>query len=490
MYCDYNKHESHDVKLFFPIISDLDSKINETKLRLEYQNVFFDSIEKWRKQFNEKILAFEAFLKNSFLLIKYNTMNIDIKNINYQIIQNYYELSGYKSENFPIFKEFTSTKNFFRKGGILLKILNSFESNISPIKKNKLIKDIEIKSTLRQSAYPFNYFSLNDHNFKDNIIGLINDETIRLYSISSSGIDFEMQEKLIINETKNINYLSTIETNEQKSDIIICVDNQIKIIKILIEENNIIGYEEKKIFNLKDTLNKVISNKNKIFACDKSTITVFQNEMKDFNDNNNNEDDWYNYQQINEIKAEAGNNIYDIININEEEFASVQKSEKSKDEILIYFYSVNDFKIVKNINLSIEKKEIKAPEEGSGNINGYSSLMINNEILGLIYIDYLFLISTKNKETIKTLRFEGELFFIEKYIDGSFVLNRKIKNKEKNNEKAKTSNLYQYKINEKNELVELGQNKEIINLSEFKYFIDYDIGISTSYDNNIVSIWS
>lgn len=116
--------------------------------------------------------------------------------------------------------------------------------------------------------------------------------------------------------------------------------------------------------------------------------------------------------------------------------------------------------------------------------------MINNEILGLIYIDYLFLISTKNKETIKTLRFEGELFFIEKYIDGSFILNRKIKNKEKNNEKAKTSNLYQYKINEKNELVELGQNKEIINLSEFKYFIDYDIGISTSYDNNIVSIWS
>lgn len=79
--------------------------------------------------------------------------------------------------------------------------------------------------------------------------------------------------------------------------------------------------------------------------------------MKDFNDNNNNEDDWYNYQQINEIKAEAGNNIYDIININEEEFTSVQKSEKSKDEILIYFYSVNDFKIVKNINLSIEKKK-------------------------------------------------------------------------------------------------------------------------------------
>ena len=490
MYCDYNKHESHNVKLFFPIISDLDSKIYKTKLRLEYQNVLFDSIEKWRKQFNEKILAFEAFLKNSLLLIKYNTINIDIKNINYQIIQNYYELSGYKSENFPIFKEFTSTKNFFRKGGILLKILNSFESNISPIKKNKLINDIEIKYTLRQSAYPFNYFSLNDNNFKDNIIGLINDETIRLYSISSSGIDFEMQEKLIINETKNINYLSTIETNEQKSDIIICVDNQFKIIKILIEENNIIGYEEKKIFNLKDTLNKVISNKNTIFACDKITITVFQNDVKDSNDNNINEDDWYNYQQTNEIKAEAGNNIYDIININEEEFASVQKSEKNKDEIYIYFYSVNDFKIVKNINFSIEKKEIKALEEGSGNINGYSSLMINKEILGLIYGDYLFLISTKNKEAIKTLRFEGELFFIEKYIDGSFVLNRKIKNKEKNNEKAKTSSLYQYKIDEKNELVELGQNKEIMNLSEFKYFFDYNIGISTSYDNNIVSIWS
>ena len=70
MYCDYIKHESHDVKLFFPIISDLDSKIKETKLRLEYQNDFIDSIEKWRKQFNEKILAFEAFLKNSLFLIK------------------------------------------------------------------------------------------------------------------------------------------------------------------------------------------------------------------------------------------------------------------------------------------------------------------------------------------------------------------------------------------------------------------------------------
>ena len=101
---------------------------------------------------------------------------------------------------------------------------------------------------------------------------------------------------------------------------------------------------------------------------------------------------------------------------------------------------------MKNINFSIEKKEIKALEEGSGNINGYSSLMINKEILGLIYGDYLFLISTKNKEAIKTLRFEGELFFIEKYIDGSFVLNRKIKNKEKNDEKAKTSSLMSFLI--------------------------------------------
>jgi len=490
MYCDYSKHESHDVKLFFPIISDLDSKISETKLRLECQNDFIEAIEKWRKQFNEKILAFETFLKNSLLLIKYNTKNIDIKNINYQIIQNYYELSGYESKNFPIFKEFTSTKNFFRKGGILLKILNSYESNISPIKKNKLINDIEIKYTLRQSAYPFNYFSLKDNNFRDNIIGLINDETIRIYSISSNGIDFEMQEKLIINESKNINYLSKIETNEQKSDIIICVDNQIKIIKILIEENNIIGYEEKKIFDLKDTLNKVISNNNKIFTCDKSTITVFQNNLKDSNENNMNEDDWYNYQQINEIKAEAGNNIYDIINISQEEIASVQKGKKNKDEILIYFYSVNDFKIVKNINLSIEKNDSKESEGRSGAINGYSTLMINNEVLGLIYSDYLFLINTKNKEAIKTIRFEAELFFIEKYIDDSFVLNRKIKNKEKNDQKAKTSNLYQYKIDEKNELIELGENKEIMNLSEFKYFIDYDIGISTSYDNNIVSVWN
>ena len=490
MYCDYSKHESHDMKLFFPIMSDLDSKINETKLRLEYQNDFIDSLEKWRKQFNEKILAFEAFLKNSLLLIKYNTINIDIKNVNYQIIQNYYELSGYESQNFPIFKEFTSTKNFFRKGGILLKILNSFESNISPIKKNKLINDIEIKYTLRQSAYPFNYFSLNDNNFKDNIIGLINDETIRLYSISSSGIDFEMQEKLIINETKNINYLSTIEVNEQKNDLIICVDNQIKIIKILIEENNIIGYEEKKIFTLKDTLNKVISNNKKIFACDKNTIIVFQNNAKDLNDNNINEEDWYNYQQTNEIKAEAGNSIYDIIKISEEEIASAQKNEKSKDKILIYFYSVNDSKIVKNINLSIEKNDLKETEGGSGSIHGYSTLMINNGTLGLIYSDYLFLISTKNKEAIKTIKFEGELFFIEKYIDDSFVLNRKIKNKEKNDEKVKTSNLYQYKFDDKNELIELGQNKEINNLSEFKYFIDYNICISTSYDNNIVSIWN
>jgi hypothetical protein len=478
------------VKLFFPIISDLDSKIKETKLRLEYQNDFIDSLEKWRKKFNEKILAFETFLKNSLLLIKYNVMNIDIKNINYQIIQNYYELSGYKSENFPIFKEFISTKNFFRKGGILLKILNSYESNISPIKKNKLINDIEIKYTLRQSAYPFNYFSLKDNNFKDNIIGLINDETIRIYTIPGSGIDFEMQEKLIINESKNINYLSTIEINEQKSDIIICVDNQLKIIKILIEGNNIIGYEEKKIFNLKETLNKVISNNNKIFTCDKSTITIFQNNSKESNDNIINEDDRYNYQQTNEIKAETGNNIYDIININGEEITSVQKNEKSNDAILIYFYSVNDFKIIKNVNLSIEKNDIKAPEGGSGTINGYSSLMINNEILGLIYSDYLFLISTKNKEAIKTIRFEGELFFIENYIDGSFVLNRKIKNKEKNDEKVKASNLYQYKIDEKNELIELGQNKEIMNLSEFKYFNDYNISISTSYDNNIVSIWN
>jgi hypothetical protein len=343
---------------------------------------------------------------------------------------------------------------------------------------------------LRQSAYPFNYFSLKDNNFKDKILGLINDETIRIYTISGSSIDFEMQEKLIINESKNINYLSTKEIYGQKSDIIICVDNQFKIIKILIEESNIIGYEEKKIFSLKDTINKVITNNNKIYTCDKCQITVFQNNVKDSNDNNNDEDDWYNYQQTNEIKAETGNNIYDIININGEEIASVQKNEKSNDTILIYFYSVNDFKIVKNVNLSIEKNDIKAPEGGSGTINGYSSLMINNEILGLIYSDYLFLISTKNKEAIKTIRFEGELFFIENYIDGSFVLNRKIKNKEKNDEKVKASNLYQYKIDEKNELIELGQNKEIMNLSEFKYFNDYNICISTSYDNNIVSIWN
>lgn len=491
MYCDYGKHESHDVKLFFPNISDLDSKINKTKLTLEYQNDFIDSIEKWRKEFNEKVLAFEAFLKNSLTLIKSNTMNIDIKNINYQIIQNYYELSRYESDNFPIFKEFTTTKNFFRKGGILLKILNLYESNISPLKKNKLINDIEIKYTLRQSAYPFNYFTLENNNYNDNIIGLISDETIRIYSISSSLFDFEMQEKLIINESKNINYLSTIETNKQKSNIIICVDNLFKIIKILIEENNILGYEEKKIVNLNDTIKKVISNNNKIFACDKSTITVLQNKVKDSNENNITEDDWYNYQQINEIKADSGNHIYDIININEEEIASVQKSEKSKDEILIYFYSVSDFKIIKNISLSIEKNNLNTQKEGSGTINGYSSLMINNEILGLIYSDYLFLISTNKKEAIKTIRFEGELFFIEKFIDGSFVLNRKIKNKEKkDDEKAKTSNLYQYKIDDKNELVELGENKEIMNLSEFKYFIDYDFGVSTSYDNNIVSIWN
>ena len=485
MYCDYNLHESHDIKFFFPIISELETKIAETKLKLEFQNQFIDSIEKWRKEFNDKILAFETFLKNSLLLIKYNTINIDIKNINYQIIHNYYELSEYKGDNFPIFKEFSSANNFMRKGNILLKILNFYENNCNTKKENKLINNIEVKSTITQSAYPFNYFKLIDENYEDNIIGLINDETIRLYSISKNNVDFEMHEKLIINEQKNINYLTTIEINNYKNFIISCVDNLIKIIKIIIEENNIIGYEEKKIFNLNNMVKKVLSDGNRFFACDKSKIVIYQNNIE--KNINNNEGDWYDYKQIDEIKSEQGNYIYDIIFVSEKEIASIQKNEKNEDKIFLFFYSTNDYKSIKNIEISI-KNNLKENENGI--ISSYSSLMINDDILGIILKNYLFLISTKNKELINSIAFDGELYFIEKFTNDSFILNRKIEDKKENNTNKKLSILFQYKLGEKNELVELGENKEMMNLSEFNYFPEFNLAMSTSYDYNIISVWS
>ena len=63
-------------------------------------------------------------------------------------------------------------------------------------------------------------------------------------------------------------------------------------------------------------------------------------------------------------------------------------------------------------------------------------------------------------------------------------------NKDKNNQEESSSILYQYKIGNKNEIIELSHNDEMTNLSEFKYFSDYELGVSTSYDNNIVSIWN
>ena len=36
----------------------------------------------------------------------------------------------------------------------------------------------------------------------------------------------------------------------------------------------------------------------------------------------------------------------------------------------------------------------------------------------------------------------------------------------------------------------MGQNNEMPNISEFKYFDEYKLAISTSFDNNIVSIWN
>ena len=491
MYCDYNKHESHDIKIFFPLISNLESNLKETKLKFVYLNEFINNIEKWRNKLNEKILAFEEFLKNTILLLKLNTMNIDLKNINYQILKNYYEFSEYKNEHVPIFKEFISAKNFSRKGKILLNILNLYEMNNKKNEgKKDLINNIEVKSTMNQSAYSFNHFSLKNDNYEDHLIGLISDENIKIYSISKNNLQFEMSEKLMINESKNINYLSKFETKDQKnlSSIIICVDNIFKIIKILIENNNIIGYEEKKFFTLNDIVKKVIINQNKIIACDKNSITIFQNDSEN---SKNNEDEIFNFKKNNEIKAEEENNIYDIININEKEFASIQKNEKNENKICVYFYSINDYKTIKNLEININNI---LKENENGIISSYSSLMINNDMLGIIYMNSLFLISIKNKELISTTLFEGELYFIEKYINDSFILNRKIKNKDMNkdndNKDKNISILYQYKIGNKNELIELGKNDEMNNLSEFKYFNEYDLGISTSYDNNIVSIWN
>ena len=485
MYCEYNKHESHDIKIFFPIISDLESKIKENKLKIEYLKNFIDSVEKMRKDLDEKILKFEKFLENSLMLIKMNTINIDIKNINYQIIQNFYEITECKNEkNLQLFKEFILAKNFIRKSKILLKIINSFENNNKKEEKKELINDIEIKSTFKQSSYPFNYFSLKSDNYEDNLIGMVSDEMVKIYSIAKNDLDLEIQEKLIINESKNINYLTTLKNgnNSTINNIIICVDNLFKIIEILIEDNNIIGYEEKQIFNLNKMVKKVISCPNKLYACDKNIIYIYEN--------NYNENILHDYKKINEIKVEEENNIYDINNINENEFTSIQYNGKTKDKIFVYFYSKNDFKIIKNIEISVNNNIIKENEnenDDNDNIN-CSSLLINNDILGITLLNNLFLVSIQNKEIIKTLLFDGELFFIEKFLSDSFILNRK-KNNENNNNEKRESILYQYKIGNENELEEIGQNDEMNNISEFKYFDEYKLGISTSYDNNMISVW-
>ena len=199
MYCDYSKHDSHDIKIFFPLISNLESSLKETKLKFDYLNEFIDKIEEWRVKMNEKISGFQKIIKNKILLIKLNTMNIDLKNINYQILQNFFEFSDFKNENIHFFKEFLSAKNFIRKGKILMNILKLYEiknNNINTDKEEEnkdLINNIEVKSTMNQSAYPFNYFSLKDENFENNLIGLISDENIKIYSISKNNIDFEMQ---------------------------------------------------------------------------------------------------------------------------------------------------------------------------------------------------------------------------------------------------------------------------------------------------------
>ena len=493
MYCDYNKHDSHDIKIFFPIISDLESKIKENNLKIEYLNTFIDSVETMRKDLNEKIIKFETFLKNSLLLIKMNSINIDIKNVNYQIIQNFYELTEQRTENVHIFKEFISAKNFLRKGKILLKILNSFENINKKEEKKELINNIEIKSTIKQSAYPFNYFCLKNDNYEDYLIGLVSDEMVKIYSIAENDLDMEMQEKLIINETKNINYLTTLKntSNNNTNNIIICVDNLLKIIEILIEDNNIIGYEEKKIFDLNKTVKKVISCPNKLYACDNNLIYIYEN--------NNNEEILYDYKKVNEIKVEEGNNIYDIININENEIVSVQYNEKNKDKFFIYFHSIKDCKIIKNIEISISKGIMKENENENKNDNNNNnnnnetinccSLLINKDILGITISNNLFLISIQNKELIKTVIFDGEIYFIEKYVDDTFILNRK-KNNEDNNKDKMASILYQYKIGNENEIEEIGQNDEMNHISEFKYFDEYKLGISTSYDNNLISVWN
>ena len=493
MYCDYTKHESHDIKIFFPLISNLESNLKETKLKFEYLNEFIDKIEEWRVKMNEKILEFEKIIKNNILLINLNTMNIDLKNINYQILQNFFEFSDYKNENIHYFKEFLSAKNFIRKGKILMNILKLYEIKNNKIEKKEemkkdLINNIEVKSTMNQSAYPFNYFSLKDENFENNLIGLISDENIKIYSVSKNNLDFEMQEKLVINESKNINYLTTLElkSNKNKNNIIICVENFFKIIKILIEENSIIGYEEKKIFNLNNTIKKIILNQNKIIACDTNTISIYDKNID--NIENNKEEDIYNFKKINEIKAEEGNNIYNIVNINENEIASIQKKEKVDNKILIHFYSLNDYKSIKNLDININNIYLKNNENLT--ISCYSCIMINKEILGLVSMNYLFLINVNNKELINTITFKDELYFIEKYINDSFIINRKIINKEKDNKEQKKSILYQYKIGKDYEIVEMGQNNEMPNISEFKYFDEYKLAISTSFDNNIVSIWN
>ena len=491
MYCDYTKHESHDIKIFFPLISNLESNLKETKLKFEYLNEFIDKIEDWREKMNEKILGFEKIIKNNILLIRLNTMNIDLKNINYQILQNFFEFSDFKNENIHFFKEFLSAKNFIRKGKILMNILKLYEIKNNNIdnkeeEKKDLINNIEVKSTMMQSAYPFNYFSLKDEKFKDNLIGLISDENIKIYSISKNNLDFEMQEKLVINESKNINYLTTLELKNNKNinNIIICVENFTKIIKILIEENNIIGYEEKKIFIFNNILKKVLLNQKKILACDKNTISIYDNNL----DKIEKEEEIYNFKKINEIKVEEGIIINDIINIDEKEIVSIQNKEKVDNKILIYFYSLNNYKCIKNFDININNIDLK-DNDNLTNIS-YLCKMINKEILGLILMNYLFLINVNNKELINTMIFSDELYFIEKYINDSFILNGKIINKEKNIKEQKKSILYQYKIGKDNEIIEIGQNEEMMNISEFKYFDEYKIAISTSFDNNIVSIWN
>ena len=97
----------------------------------------------------------------------------------------------------------------------------------------------------------------------------------------------------------------------------------------------------------------------------------------------------------------------------------------------------------------------------NGIISSYSSLMINKDMLGIIYINFLFLISIANKELISTTLFDVELYFIEKYINDTFILNRKMENNDINKENTnqdkdkRTSILYQYKIGNKNEIIEL-----------------------------------